>query len=360
MRTIIVLLACLTFVAATGQEVQNDPPKAKNIILLIGDGMGVAQIYAAMTANNGHLNLERFNHTGFSKTYSADDYVTDSGAGGTALSTGHKTYDHAIGVDQDTIPRPTILEIAEKNGKATGLIATSEITHATPASFIAHVPNRNDYEGIAAFFLDTDIDVFIGGGYKYFAERKDSRDLIQELEHKNYAVCRSMNDLASVNSGKIAGLVYEDKPPRVSKGRDDMLYNAVQKAIQVLDQSKNGFFLMIEGSQIDWGAHKNNTDYVVEELLDFDKVVGFVLDYAEKQGNTLVIVTADHETGGMTVHDGNFDTGEVKAKYTSLGHTGVMVPVFAEGPGEALFGGIYENTAIFDKMMTIFDFEPEK
>jgi alkaline phosphatase len=359
MKKVIILLICFGgfFGFTHSQNPDLSAPRAKNIILLIGDGMGVSQIYAAMIANHGHLHLEEFTHIGFSKTYSADDFITDSGAGGTAIATGHKTYDHAIGVDKDTIPRPSILEIAENNGKATGLVATSEITHATPASFIAHVPNRNDYEGIAEAFLETDIDVFIGGGYKYFADRKDDRNLIDELEKRNYTICSSPEQLENVTSGKLAGLIYDEKPPRMHKGRDNMLKVATQKAIEILNQSENGFFLMIEGSQIDWGAHKNNTDYVIEEMLDFDAVIGSVLDFARKDGNTLVIVTADHETGGMTIMDGDFSTGEVSAKYSTLGHTGVMVPVFADGPGDELFGGIYENTAIFEKMKILFGFQ---
>ncbi|MCB2218857.1 MAG: alkaline phosphatase [Bacteroidetes bacterium] len=359
MKQVIILLIGFYgfFGYVNGQNSDNPPVQAKNIILLIGDGMGVSQIYAAMIANHGHLSLEGFTHVGFSKTYSANDFITDSGAGGTAIATGYKTYDHAIGVDADTIPRASILEIAESNGKATGLVATSEITHATPASFIAHVPNRNDYEEIAKSFLETDIDVFIGGGYKYFADREDNRNLIDELQKKNYTVCTSTDQLKDVKTGKLAGLIYDDKPPRKRKGRDDMLMIATQKAIEILNQSESGFFLMIEGSQIDWGAHKNNTDYIIEEMLDFDAVVGAVLDFARHDGNTLVIVTADHETGGMSIMNGDFSTGEVSAKYSSFGHTGVMVPVFADGPGDDLFGGIYENTAIFEKMKLLFGFQ---
>lgn len=353
---IFVGLYFFSFQAFSQQQIEKPQNEAKNIILLIGDGMGVSQIYAGITANNGHLNLERFHNIGFSKTYSGNDFITDSGAGGTAISSGYKTFNHAIGVDMDSVAHPTILEIAEKYNKATGLVATSEITHATPASFIAHVPDRHDYETIASYFLETDIDVFIGGGYKYFANREDGRNLVSELENNNYQVCSSMEQLQAVTTGKVAGLVYDDKPPRVSKGRGDMLLMATQKAIEILDQTENGFFLMVEASQIDWGAHKNNTEYVVEEMLDFDKVIGYALDFAAENGNTLVIVTADHETGGMSVNKGDFDQGEVKAKFTSLGHTGVMVPVFADGPGAENFGGIYENTAIFDKMMEAFGF----
>ena len=158
--------------------------KPKNIILLIGDGMGVAQVYAAMTANRGSLNMTQMPFTGFSETQSATRYITDSGAGGTALSTGQRTYNRAIGVDTDTIAIPTILEISKSKGYATGLVASSSITDATPASVIAHQPSRNMQEGIAADFIGSDIDIFIGGGRKFFTERKDGRNLLEELKKK--------------------------------------------------------------------------------------------------------------------------------------------------------------------------------
>lgn len=329
---------------------------AKNIILLIGDGMGIAQLYAGMVANIKPLNIEKIKYIGLSKTYSATDFTTDSGAAATALATGQKTFQKAIGVNIDTIPLPTILEIAEEHGKTTGLIATSTITHATPASFIAHQPSRYNYEEIAADFLNTDIEVFIGGGLKHFNDRKDGRDLTAILQSNGYDVIINPDDIVNSTSDKIAGLIYVDDPPKYSDGRGDMLLTTTVKAIETLNKNPNGFFLMIEGSQIDWGAHKRNTDYVVNEMLDFDRTVGEVLKFAEADGNTLVIVTADHETGGMTINEGDIKKGDVKAKFTSFNHTGVMVPVFAYGPGAEDFCGIYENTEIFNKMKTAFGF----
>ena len=174
-------------VSETGKEEHvRKRATAKNVILLIGDGMGVAHLYAGMTVNKGHLNIEKMKHIGLSKTYSATDFVTDSGAAGTALATGQKTYQQAIGINVDTIPIETILEIAEDHDKATGLVATSTITHATPASFIAHQPSRYNYEEIAEDFLKTDIEVFIGGGLKHFNNRKDGQDLTQTLKTNGY------------------------------------------------------------------------------------------------------------------------------------------------------------------------------
>ncbi len=338
------------------QEEKSEVPVTKNIILMIGDGMGVAQVYAGITANKGKLNLMDFPVTGFSMTSSASDYITDSGAGGTAISTGYKTYDHAIGVDADTIARPTILEYAEQNGKSTGLVVTSQVNHATPASFIAHQKDRYMYEEIANDFLKTDIDVFIGGGLKYFNHRKDERNLLEDLEKKNYHVVYTLDDLLKINNGKIAGLLYEDKPPRFSNGRGNMLPLATEQTIDILNQNKTGFFMMVEGSQIDWGGHENETNYIIEEMLDFDRAVGIALEFAKKDGHTLVIVTADHETGGMALVGGDIKSGKVVADYATTDHTGVMVPVFAYGPGAEEFKGIYENTALFKKMMEVFGF----
>ena len=330
--------------------------KAKNIILMIGDGMGVSHIYAGITANKGHLNIEKLMDIGFSKTHSADNYITDSGAGGTAIAIGYKTFNAGIGVDADTIPRETILEYAEENGKATGLVATSAITHATPASFIAHQPSRYLYEEIAGDFLKTDIEVFIGGGLNHFNKRKDDVDLTVALKDKGYQLVYELEGLKKINSGKLAGLLYEDAPPKYSEGRGDMLPVASMKAIEILSKDIDGFFLMIEGSQIDWARHANDTKYIIDEMLDFDRTIGIVLEFAEKDGNTLIIVTADHETGGMGLNNGDIEKGEVIAKYTSGNHTGVMVPVFAYGPGSDNFRGIYENTGIFYKMMEAFGF----
>ena len=327
--------------------------KPKNIILLIGDGMGLAHIYSGLTVNHGQLNLFRFKNIGFSKTNSATNYTTDSGAGGTALATGYKTYNGAIGVDKDTIPRRSILEYANMKGLSTGLVSTSAITHATPASFIAHNKSRNDYEGIATDFLKTDIDVFIGGGRKNFSDRRDNRNLINELRAKNYQVIFSMDSIKDIKQGKLAGLTASETNLSIIEGRGDMLPKATKTAMNILSNNKKGFFLMVEGSQIDWGAHDNNADFVTSEVIDFDKAIGNALEFAQDDGNTLVIVTADHETGGMTIVDGNYNAGTITACFSTTNHTGIMVPVFAFGPGAEIFQGIQENTEIFDKMMLL-------
>ncbi|WP_423130457.1 alkaline phosphatase [Gaoshiqia sp. Z1-71] len=328
--------------------------KPRNIILMIGDGMGTAQVSAAVTANGGQLFLSNFKHLGFSNTHSANNYITDSAAGGTALSTGYRTSNGAIGVDVADIAKPTILDIAESKGKMTGLVSSSAITHATPASFIAHQPSRNRYEEIAADFLKTDIDVFIGGGYKHFTNRKDGRDLTVDLKAKGYQVLTELNEIVSVKSGKLAGLTAPEHNDRYAQ-RGDLLPKATETAIRLLRNQKAGFFLMVEGSQIDWAGHQNNTIFLIEEMLDFDRTIGVALEFAAEDNETLIVVTSDHETGGLALTGGNLETGMVKGTYNTGSHTGVMVPVFAFGPGAEQFTGIMDNTDIAKKIISLIE-----
>lgn len=360
------LFMCLSllFISACGvTQDKSDGQKnlrPVNIILMIGDGMGLAQIQAGLTANSGRLNLLQFKHIGFSRTQSASDYITDSGAGATAMSTGHKTYNGAIGVTKDSFPAKTILEYAEENGLSTGLVSTSSITHATPAAFIAHNRSRDNYEAIAVDFLKKDIDVFIGGGKDNFAFRKDKKDLITELRKKDYQVLFSIDSIRQVTKGKLAGLTAPDHNVPFIEGRGDMLPVSTETALNILSNNQKGFFLMVEGSQIDFGGHFNNTEFVAAEMIDFDKAIGIALDFAKKNRNTLVIVTADHETGGMAITSGSFTKGEVSALFATTNHTGIMVPVFAYGPGAEILQGIQENTEIFVKMMQLYGFTPEE
>jgi len=325
---------------------KNNP---KNIILMIGDGMGVAQVFAGLTANQGNLYLKNFKNIGFSTTHSADKYITDSAAGGTALSAGVKTNNGAIGVDPDGKKVKTILEEAEEKGLSTGLVSTSSITHATPASFIAHQVSRNMYEEIAADFLNTDFEVLIGGGKEHFTKRKDQRNLVEELSQKGYVIKPDLNKIGNVKGDKLVCLTADKHNPRMAE-RADMLPVATKTAVNLLSQNKKGFFLMVEGSQIDWGGHASSTIYIVEDMLDFDRAIGQALEFAADDGKTLVIVTADHETGGMAITGGDLKTGMVKADYPTGGHTGIMVPVFAYGPGAEEFTGIMDNTDIYKKM----------
>jgi alkaline phosphatase len=331
-------------------------PEIRNVILMIGDGMGLATISSAITVSDHTLNIIRCKTIGLQKTNSTNNYITDSAAAGTALATGNKTNNGVIGMDPKGVRVKSILEISEQNGLATGLVSTSSITHATPASFIAHQENRGSYEDIALDFLKTDIDVFIGGGYDHFAKRKDNLNLTDSLKARGYEVASSLNQVLSSTSGRLAGLVAPVHTPYRLRGRGDMLPQSSVKAVEILSKSKKGFFLMIEGSQIDWAGHANVADTLVDETIDFDNAIGKVLDFAVKDGHTLVIITADHETGGVTITGGDIPTHKVKLNFSSKDHTPILIPVFAFGPGAENFNGIYENTEIFQKIMTAFRF----
>lgn len=329
-------------------------PEVKNVILLIGDGMGVSQVYSGITANNG-LNLEKSKYVGFSKTYSANDYVTDSAAGGTALATGTKTNNGAIGVDTEGNEVKSILEYAAENGLSTGVVASCAITHATPASFVAHQPKRSMQEEIAVDFLNSDITLFIGGGKKYFADRSDGVNLLEGLKNKGFQVAFDLDAVKNITSGRLAALVA-DEHPSTYPDRGDFLSESLQAALNILDNNSEGFFLMLEGSQIDWEGHANNVAGVINEMTDFDNTIKVAFDYADKNPGTLVVITADHETGGMALTGGDIKTGEVEAAWGTTGHTAVMVPVFSYGTGAEEFAGIYQNTDIFNKIKRLYGF----
>jgi len=242
------------------------------------------------------------------------------------------------------------------------LIATAFIVHATPASFFAHQPLRVLHERIAADLLKVDIDLIIGGGKKYFDRREyDNRNLYQELEDKGYSVSDySQIELTGVNfkpKNKIVHFTADRHPVPVSAGRNYLPFASKigPRFLKQFNEDK-GFFLMIEGSQIDWAAHGNEGKLAIEETLDFDRAIGEVLDFAREDKNTLVIVTADHETGGMAINPGS-KKGKLKTAFTTNGHTASLVPVFAYGPGAEQFKGIYENTAIYHKMYKLLGFD---
>ncbi len=347
-----VIIFLLIIFAAPAQAKISQP---KNIIFLIGDGMGLSQITYGMLHNSDSSNFLRFKNIGLIKTHSATEDITDSAAGATAFSTGNKSYNGAIAVDINKKPLVTILELAKKRKLSTGLLTTCAITHATPAAFIAHQPYRDLYEKIAEDFLRSDIDVFIGGGLKYFNQRSDGVDLVQKLQERKYKVYTNEQDFLSDNySGKTAALLAADHLLKMQDGRKNYQEKALEKALKVLSKNKKGFFLMVEGSQIDWGGHSNDAEYIKQEVIDFDRVIGKALDFADLDKNTLVIVTADHETGGFALTGvNNFKTenyGIITPKFTSSGHSATMVPVFSYGVGAEEFLGIYENTEIFWKM----------
>lgn len=331
--------------------------KPKNVILLIWDGMGLAQMSTAFYYQEKTPSFTRFKHIGLHQTESTDAKITDSAAGATAFSTGYKSYNSAIGVDMDTIARKTILEIAAGRGQATGVVATSSITHATPASFFAHVEDRDLEEEIAAQLPAAPVNFFAGGGIEFFAQRKDSKNYLDSLAAYGYLVdTTALSKPATWDHTKRYGyLLAADGMPKMSEGRGDFLPKATEMAIDFLSQDKDGFFLMVEGSQIDWGGHANDGDYIIEEVIDFDQAVDAALDFAEKDGNTLVVVTADHETGGMSLSAAEVRRQRtyehINPTFSTGGHSASLIPVYAYGPGAAQFMGIYQNNDIFGLML---------
>lgn len=351
----IALVFSVLFVSCD-KKTQTATKEVKNVIFMIGDGMGLAHINAAKTVSTKPLNLERLTTNGLQTNFSANNYVTDSGASGTALATGTKTLNGSIGVDAEGKRVKSILEIAEENGLATGLISTSSLTHATPASFIAHQSSRGSYEEIARDFLRTDVNVIIGGGYDHFANRDDKQNLVDSLKAKGYTVTTTLQDALSSTADKLAAFTAPVHNPYRLKGRGNMLPASVGKALEILGKSKEGFFLMVEGSQIDWAGHANAADTLIDETLDFDEAVGVALDFAQKDGNTLVVVTADHETGGVTLVSGDVNNHQVTLNFATKDHTAIMPMVFAYGPGSEVFAGMYDNTDIFKKIKSAFGF----
>lgn len=328
--------------------------KVKNVILMIGDGMSLMHVYSAWTANRGKLYLENCEATGLSKTYCANKLITDSGAGGTAMAIGQKTNYHSVGVDVNGNPQPSLIKLAKQKGLSAGVAVTCRLWDATPADFCCHNVDRDNEDEIIADYVNCEADYVVGGGAKKFENRKDGRNIFKELEQKGYQVARSWEECKNLKSGKIFAVTDSVDTPLPAE-RGDRLAQSSLKGIELLSQNPNGFFMMIEGSQLDDYGHFNDLDLLMQETHDFDRTVGKILEWAAKDGETLVVVTADHETGGLTLIDGDKDKGEIKCKFSTTGHSGVMVPVYAFGPGSELFTGIYENTDIFHKIKSLLN-----
>lgn len=327
------LLIILSVLALSISSYANEP--IKQVIFIIGDGMGLNQMCKLDSPNH----FERANYIGLSKTYSASHKVTDSAAGGTALACGVKTQNGMLGMNADSIPVNSILTILKEKGFSTGIVASCRINHATPASFYAHQPNRNMDAEILADLYANGPDVFVAGGNKLLS--------IESLEKAGYKYVNNIGDLQKQENGKVACvLATEDMPNALERGNEITLGTA--EAIRLLEKNEKGFFIMIEGSQIDWAGHGNQADYMLAEMQDINKVIGLCMNYADANPGTLVIITADHETGGTTI------VGEEKEyKYSTGNHTGAMVPVYSYGTGAENFSGIFENATFKDKILNL-------
>ena len=319
--------------------------KVKNIIFMIGDGMGLEQLSTAWIVNNRHMNItDNFPYVGLQWTYSASKLVTDSAAAGTALFTGSKTNNGMLAMSPDGQLLETLPEYAKSKGWKTGMSVVCRICDATPAAYAAHHANRDSLYSITSQMVDCGLDFISGGGLKWWENRPDGRDLTAEVEAKGYTFVKDIESLKAVEEGPVIALTaYTELPPALDRGTEHQ--EAVLKALELLD-NKDGFFLMVEGSCIDDWCHANKVGFAVEEILDFDRTVGAVLEWAAKDGETLVIVTADHSTGAMTLLAGNVEGQSVAVNYANTGHNGVALPVYAWGPGAEKFVGIYENAEL--------------
>jgi len=341
--------------------------RVKNILLLIGDGMGLTQVAAARIkalGAEGRLYIERMPVTGLINVHSADKLITDSGAASTALATGYKTRNGMIGVNPEGKRLLTILEAARNKGMATGLVVTSTITHATPAAFAAHVKSRYDELTIAVQMLENKVNVMMGGGRAYFlpkelgGKRRDGRNLIEEAKAIGYTYVETKDGLQAADGEYLLGL-FQMEALTTTASEEPRLAEMTAKAIEILSRNENGFFLMVEGSQIDWACHRNNPYETIRQTLLFDEAVKVVLEFATRDTSTLVVVTADHECGGMAINGGSLDGRNLEIGWTTGGHTGVPVPIFAHGPGAGYFTGLHDNTEIpriFAKLLGIEGF----
>ena len=333
-------------------------PLPKNIILLIGDGMGISQISAHQYNGSNKSYFEWFEHIGFQKTHSADNLVTDSAASGTSIFSGKKTNNTMVGVTPDAAVVKSLFEEGKERNYKAGFVVTSTVVHATPAVTYAHQLLRGNYEGIANDLTACDFDFMVGGGGKYFDRRNKASAVRKKLlnEKGYYLTDVEPNQKKLLKEDKVIWFTADNDPPYASEGRK-YLPAASQMAANFLKQkSEDGFLLMIEGSQIDWALHANNETNFLEEMKDFDKTIVRMLDFALKDKETLVIVTGDHECGGLAVNTGK-KLKNLKLAFTARRHTATMIPVFAFGPGAEEFTGIYDNTDIYFKMRKVLGWD---
>ncbi|MEQ8220352.1 MAG: alkaline phosphatase [Arenibacter sp.] len=319
----------------------------KNVILLIGDGNGLTQISSSVLANGGSLTLTQLKSIGFIKTQSSDDFTTDSAAAGTALATGTKTYNRSIGMAPNGQPLSNITELLDKHQFVTGCITTDKIVGATPSSFYAHQKDRDDTGGIAKDLLTSKLSLFVGGGESGFNKA--------ELERNSFSILKDVDELAVSKKNKIGLFIAENDVPSFLEGRGNILAQATRNGLQFLNAKKKPFFLMVEAAQIDSYGHKNEVGGIVTEGIDFDVAIAEAIKFADKTGNTLVVITADHETSGFTMPQGNMETSMVEGDFTTDDHTATMVPIFAYGPHSQEFQGVYENSEVFHKILKVLN-----
>lgn len=339
----------------------------------MGEAQRIAGRWSA-AGRNGALAMDAMPYGSWARTASADSDLTDSAAAATAIATGVKTDNGVVGQDPNGRRLTTILERAKAAGLAVGLVTTTHMADATPAAFAAHVADRAKMTEIASQMLAAGVDVLLGGGEDEFlpgsvegcysepGERTDGRNLIAEAISTGYTyVCDAAGLTAVVPtpSTRLLGLFADEG---LTRPFAPSLAEMTQKAIDVLSQDPDGFFLMVEGGQIDWAGHVNDAANAIWDTIGLDEAVGVAQSYAATAGEALIIVTADHETGGMSVdltssggadEDGPFympDGTLFYVNWSTIAHTGVEVPTTSQGPWSDQLIGVYENTHIHDVM----------
>lgn len=350
---IIIVLLAFASVAVGCSSPTDKEPHVKNLIFMIGDGMGLSQITAARLSaqsENEPFIFDQFPVVGLVHTQSSDDLVTDSAAAATALATGQKTMNGRISQDPDGAPLRTIIEACRDRGLATGLIATSSLTHATPAAFASHVSHRSHQTEIARQLVTTSQpELLLGGGYGYFIPseqvgsfRSDSINLLDEARQQGYEIVQSARSLQSSSAKKMLGL-FANKG-LLNSAEEPTLADMTSKAIALFSERETGFCLIIEGSQIDWAAHHNDAAGTIEQTRFFENAMNVAHTFTTDRDDTLLIVTADHETGGMGIVHGGLDGSALEIGWLTKHHTAVDVPLFAIGAGAEHFAGVYDNT----------------
>lgn len=357
-RTLLLLTAVLlSWLGAPAQEV-------RNVIYLIGDGMGLAHV-AMLQIEGGYAPtaFDRAQHVALVTTRSANNRVTDSAAAGTALATGAKTVNSRLGLDPEGEQLVSMMTRAGRSGLATGIVVTSSLLHATPAAFYAHVPKRYDYGAIVEDLLESDIDLLWGGGAQQLAEESpEGGSWSEAFRRRGYRVAATQEEAEAVDSGRLLAALAPDHLPHAAE-RGDCLPRAVNRALEVLsaDAGDKGFLLMVEGSQIDMAAHAHDAQWLLDELRDFERAVAVAMDFADRTPGTLVVVVADHETGGLTIPalDKDFTKAENGLHYDfgSQGHTAIPVPAYLYGAGSDRFGAVIDNTQLAQGIMSLLDLE---
>lgn len=355
----IIIFAVLSAVPSMAGDKAPKSEKVKNVILIIGDGMGLGATASWMVSQNyAPTCFDRAMNAAVVKTNSANNRTTDSAAAATAMATGHKTDNSMLGMLPDGTKPASIAELAKEKGLSTGIVVTSYVLDATPGGFYAHVAKRNDRKGVAEDLIAFRPDVIVGGGRKYFTQKKYTDvNLLDKAVGEGFTYVQTPEEFYSTWTTPILGLIDEGSTVDEAEINSDLLTDLADHTYEILGRNRKGFFAMIEGSHIDHAAHANNTDMLLWWMEEFDKLVNAAFDYADTHKGTLVIVTADHETGGISLVPGSkdFTQGEsgLAIDYSVTSHTGSPVLLYSYGASAWKFGGVMDNTDIFKRLKSV-------